>query len=62
MRGWLCAAGAERQYAPAALIRRHRAAAQLHRFRRQRSTRVVALAWTGTLKRMKAAEVRRSFS
>jgi len=31
MRGWLCAAGAGRQYAPAALIGRFWAAAQLHR-------------------------------
>src|SRR5713226_10073916 len=32
MHGWLGAAGACRQCAPAALIKRHRAAAQLHRW------------------------------
>jgi hypothetical protein len=34
MRLWLRAAGAERQYAPATLIRRFRPAAQLHRYAR----------------------------
>jgi hypothetical protein len=30
VRWWFCATGAKKRYEPVALIRRHRAAAQLH--------------------------------
>src|SRR6266853_330146 len=48
MRGWLCAAGAGRQCAPAAPRRRFWAAAQLHRIHRGRlEVNMISRQWRG---------------